>query len=872
MAGFFEGALTAMVFGSGSSDSLIRTKYRMPAITGLAIPRLRFAEKMDRSSAKKVILVLAPSGYGKTTAVIDWLWRRQQPAAWLSLDRKDNDPLIFWKYVCQALGDVYDPSISTDTRYVFSSHELFKTDTHIRIVIDKMASFGSEAFLVLDDIQDMTHPAIWDSLAYLIHYMPSNLHLVLISRVQPRLDLAQLEIKDQMTRLTTEDLQFQRREIVDFFKKRDLFLDDRETDLIEQHSEGWAAALVAAALSMDEDRYRLEGCVVPFKSMATLEHYLYKEVFSSWEVEKQEFFQKTSILDALCGDLCDTLTSQENSATVLRSLCQGNSFLIPMDEKSGWYRYHHLFKEMLFSHLQASSPSTVTDLYRKSAQWHRENGYPHQAIEHYLASGEYAETVRLLEAQSIVIIDSGHSSSALTWIQRLPTDLVENSLEIAAILATNAAENGDCAESQRWISRIEHIKSSDKYASDAARNYASNACLLTQAYCLILQGDLSAVNSILKVVTRNAGAQLNLIKYVDFNPCDISFYRSRMHHLIELYGQQPDIYRDLFGNYQKLMQKNPPGYGSLIAGEYLYEQDRLDESMEHLLEAMEKAIRADCPGVLVPAMVTMARISKARGDFASVLTTLEECEFRLKSIHQLHWNYLLRAFRARMLLESGDQNIATGWFDACKLGPYQDLSRAREFEFLVYARFLIEQGATSQAEIVLRRLLDFSTALGRKHSAVEIQNLLAIACQRLGKSDQATDFLGQSLAIGIHEGYIRSFVDEGERLSSLLRSFSANGKKQKTYIQTLIHHTTSLTRTVSSDVFGNQIPDFSLLTRQEQKVMQLLADGYTNQQIACELVISLSTTKIHIGNIFGKLQVSSRVQCVNKARALGLIA
>ncbi|NCB00081.1 MAG: hypothetical protein EOM70_12000, partial [Clostridia bacterium] len=247
---------------------------------------------------------MAPSGYGKTTAVLDWLGRSQQSAAWLSLDRQDNDPLIFWKYICQALSRVYDPSISMEARYVFSSPELFKNETHIRIIIEKMASLGSAAFLVLDDIQDMTHPAIWDSLDYLIHYLPSNLHLVLISRVEPQLELAQLEIRDQLTRLTTEDLQFQHQEIVDFFQARALFLDDRETDLIELHSEGWAAALVAAALSMHENRFRNGSRDVQVTSIATLDHYLYKEVFSSWEPETQDFFLKTSIMDALCGDLC----------------------------------------------------------------------------------------------------------------------------------------------------------------------------------------------------------------------------------------------------------------------------------------------------------------------------------------------------------------------------------------------------------------------------------------------------------------------------------------------------------------------------------------------------------------------------------------
>jgi len=862
-----------MVFSSGGTNSLIRTKSCMPEIPGHVVSRLRFAEKMDRNASQKVILVLAPSGYGKTTAVLDWLRLRrwQQPVAWLSLDRRDNDPLIFWRYVCQALSSAYDPSISSDTRYVFSSPELFKTDTHIRIILEKMAALGSDAHLVLDDIHDISHPAIWDSLSYLIRYMPPTMHLILISRVEPPLDLAPLELKGQLIRLSTEDLQFQRQEIVDFFAQRSLPLTDHETDLIEHYSEGWAAALVAAALSMDDHRSSSEGRVIPFQSMATLDHYLYREVFSTWEPDKQEFFLKTSILDTLCGDLCDALTGRRNSEQLLRTLRLGNSFLAPMDETGSWYRYHHLFRDMLHAHLLESAPHQVAELHRIAGHWHRENGYPLQAIEHYLASGDPEQAVQLIEGQSITIIDSGHSESALAWIQRLPQDLVDNSLEIAAILATHAAENGDFTASRRWLTRMESLAVNCNDAPDEAQRYACNACLLTQAYCLILQGDLTAVNSILKVVANNAGAQFNLIKYIDFNPCDVSFYRCRMHHLITLFGQQPDIYRELIGNYQNLMQKKPPGYGSLIAGEYLYEQDHLDEAMEYLLDALEKAIRADCPGVLVPAMITIARINKARGDWPSVLATLDECELRLTPIHQMHWNYLLRAFRARMMLESGDRDAAARWLDACKLGPYQDLSRAREFEFLVFARFLIERGDTHLANILLRRLLDFSTVLGRKHSTVEILNLLAIVCQREGKSDQAMDFLGQSLAIGSEEVYIRSFIDEGETLSTLLHRFAPTGQRQKTFVQILLHHTSGLINHASAEGSGIHPPDFMRLTRQEHKVMQLLADGYTNQQIARELSISLSTTKIHLGNIFGKLQVSSRIQCVNKARALGLI-
>lgn len=859
-----------MTFNGLELKDLIKTKYTKPKIAGSFIPRPRLVEKLNQALSKKVTVVCAPAGYGKSTAVLEWLAKQPLRTAWVSLDCKDNDPYVFWQYILCALSDI-NGDILSDAGYVFSSRELFEANIHLNIMLDRLEAEDSDVFLILDDFHVITEPCILDSLAYFVHYFPSHMHLLLISRSTPGMQLAHLEIEGQLARLTADDLRFQRAEIIRFFEKRGFCLKDADLGSIERHSEGWAASLVAIALSMDGSPRRLQVNEGILYSNKNLDQYLLEEVYKAWPEEKKTFFLRTSILDSLCGSLCNAVTGYDNSDNLLVSLNRGNSFLIPLDEKNGWYRYHPIFRDFLCCLLADSAADTLPDLYKRSADWYRENGYSRLSIEHYLLGGYYEEAVKLIEEQSVLLIDSGDCSSALSWINRLPTTYACNSLEIAAILATYYAETGDFASSKRWISTMEAIAVSSKYSTNDSKNFAQNACGLVKAHTLSLEGDLIGVNALLKAVAGSAGAHYNLIQYMDFNPYDIYFYRCPRSNLITVLAKRPDIYEEMLGNYQALLQNNPPGYGPLILGEYLYEKDRLDESMEQLLSAMEKAENARCPGVLVPSMVTIARINLARGDIEGAFSAVDECELKLQSIKKMHWNYLLRAFRARLCLDSGGPDAGKEWFESCKLGIYHEITRGREFELIVNARFLIAAGRMNEAEILLNRLLAFSMNFRRKHSAVEILNLLADACFKGGKKEKAMEYLGKSIAMGLSEDYIRSFTDEGGAMEILLGHFTAKGKKERAYVQSLIKHMPGNAPQVKEEAADALMPGSKRLTRQEHKVLLLLAEGNTNQQIANQLNISLSTSKVHILNIFCKLQVTTRIQCMNQARRLGLL-
>lgn len=850
---------------------LLKTKIRKPKINSHIVKRQRLSVQLDKALSYKVAIVSAPAGFGKSTAVLDWLESRQLSSAWISLDTNDNDPQTFWKYVCSSLGMI-DASIPEETSYIFSSFELFKTNIFINVILDKFIESESEIVLVFDDAHLITNKNILDTLSYFISYFPNNLHLILICRSVPELALAHLEVNEQLTKITAEDLRFQPDEICDFFTNRGIILNELMLDSIRSYSEGWAATLVGMALTLEYDIHQQNKPRILSDKWINLDQYLLDEVFRTSTKEMQEFFLHTSCLDIFCADLCDAVNDMASSATLLDQLQKNKGFLISLDDNSGWFRYHHILKDFLYNHLIETSPQLLPSLHKRAANWLLGNGYSNNAIDHYLTGNHYEDALKLIEEKCISIIDSGDFFTALNWIRRLPDSIANNSLQIAAIKSTYFAVTGQFELSNQWTDKMECIAKSEKYATGPAEKFARNACSLIKAHNRILRGDIFGIENFLSDVIQNDGLHNNLIhQYLNFNHYDIYFYRCPSNVLLETYHKNPDLYREILGKYQSLIGKSP-GYASLIAGESLYESNRLEESMDHMLIAVDKAKDAKCPGVLIPSMVTIARINMAYHNPDGAFAAIHECESRLKEFNVVHWKYLLKAFETRLFLEVGQNQEALHWFESCGLNIYQEITRAREFELLVYARVLISMNRTADAEILLKRMLTYSTELNRKHSVVEVLNLLVVAIDHKGYSEKVRNYLKSSLEIGLSEGYLRSYLDEGESLANLLRKSNFTEKNLKDFVQNILRCMAQTQRSNETKNVNGSSDVSGLLTRQEQRVLQLLASGKTNKQISDHLNISLSTTKIHLGNIYGKLQVSTRVQCLNQARDIGLIS
>lgn len=858
---------------------MLKTKLCLPTVNKNIISREKLLTKLQHTKKGKLTLVTAPAGYGKTTAVLDWLGKCGLPYAWLSLDARDNDPMVFWQYVYASLEEIAE-GITKDVEYVLSSQELIRAEIHISILIDRLSKISSDFFFVLDDLHLIDTPSILNGLSYLIDYLPEKMHLIFISRTLPDLEWARHRIKWQLLRLEAEDLRFGAEEILQFYQARGITLQNNELDAIEKYTEGWVAALVAATLSMGDGGGR-DALAALSRVNRDIGQYLRDEVVRGWPSEKQSFAMKISILDTLWPDLCNAVAGVGIGNQLLKEMAEGNAFLAALDGQRQAYRYHHLFKSFLRELLQEMYPEEIPGLYTRAGCWFREQGLIPEAIEYYLSGGAYAQACELIEHRIDHLIHKNDFGRLLSWVERLPAESRDNSFKSAAIYATYYAETGQYDLSRQWIERMKVIKDDSRYTSIPSwEAISSRNCIMTEANLLIREGDLSFLTLISRISSLDGFQNYKMREYYDFNTADIYFYRCPIYKLKDVIKGAPEEYSKLVGNYRKMLSKNP-GYAPLAAGEYLYESGRPEEALPYLLKAQEEARESNCPGALVPAMVTIARIKRAGGDVAGAFAVLEECERQLRSTGKPHWNYSLHAFRCRLFIDTGNMDKVREWVSASRLDLFAELGRSREFELLVYVRALILLNRPQEAELILQRLLAF-TGASRPHSRVEILNLLALLAFKNHHAREALKYIDESLDIGMAEGYVRSYLDEFSLMAPILRAYIKSrrnttdvqhAKEKKSFAGSLlkqIRGSAPQTANAGSLAGGMAEKILEQLTEQEERVFKLMAGAATNQEICDELGISLWTVKTYTGNIYGKLCLKNRVQCIKLARELGL--
>lgn len=853
---------------------LVKTKYSIPRANRYLIPRRHLYQKLNNSLTRKLTLVTAPAGYGKTTAVLEWLERDKLPAAWLSVDAEDNNLMLFWRYICAALDEMAD-GITRDTEYVFLSQELIKANIHINILIDKLMGMESDFMLVIDDVHLITNPLIFKGLSYLINYLPPRMHLVLISRTEPELELVKLKIKSQLLRIGTKELRFREEEISSFYKMRGFLLDNKDVEKVENYTGGWAAALVAIAMSIEKDTVS-NDIVAGFALCGrSIYQYLKEEVIDSWPLEKKMFALKTSILDTLCEPLCDAVTGDSNGGLMLQDFRERDEFLISLDDENHMYKYHHLLKNFLHELLQKSDPAGLLELHARAAGWYCEKGLTSQAIEHYLSGLRYDEALTLIEPQLSDLAGKNDYDTAMAWIDRLPESNRVNSIDIAGFYAVYYAELNRFEQSQEWVARVEQLA---RDIEPRRKPYAKALFGLISFNLLLRSGRIEELSALITNVKEDEFSNYKMMEHFDFNKADIYFYRCPIFKGASLFGERIKLFSELARKTRKVLIKKM-GYTPLAAGEYLYENNRLDEAIPYLLEALEEARCANCPGALVPVMVNLARIKRARGDLPGAFAALDECEKELQKINKIHWNYLINAFRTRLYLDTDDMDMADKWIGSSKLSIYSEISRINEFELIVYARVLMAKDRTDDAGLLLARLLSFTETEARPHSKVEILNLLAMLAYKRGELARAVSYMEESLTIGIQEGFVRNYVDEFEPVINVLKQTVSHLRKEEgpnsdltAYAKKLLRQTQANLRVLlpakSVDAAARLK---NILTAQEIKVLELVYAAHTNEEICSKLNISLRTVKTHTGNIYSKLGVRNRAQCIKLVRETDLL-
>jgi LuxR family transcriptional regulator, maltose regulon positive regulatory protein len=899
-------------------DDLLTTKLTVPRVRADLLVRSRLVEALDHATTRELVLVCTPAGFGKTTLLADWARTAKLSVAWLSLDPDDNDPVRFWRYVTAALyracGDLGDQLLPLLTGPGVTSSRGVVTE-----LINEIEARPDELALVLDDYHVMESPQIHDDLAFLLSRIPRHLHVVVASRSDPPLPLARLRARDQLAEVRAADLRFTPAESVAFLRQVwGLDLSAEVIAALESRTEGWAVGLQLAALSLRE-RPDPDAFLDAFTgSHRYVLDYLSDEVLERQPDRMRAFLLHNSILDRMTGPLCDTVTGNDDGQNMLEQLEHANLFVVPLDEQRRWYRFHHLFAEVLRTRLHRVEAGRVPDLHSRAADWYERQGLIDDAIRHASAAGDPTRAARLVEQHLNETLQRGETALLGRWIALLPDhamrshpglwlaqgmqdlhaghlDAVEQCLEyadrafgrersqqalqlptdggmvselpaaVAILRAELAGVRGDGDGMARFAnSALAHTAEDERGPRIWARLLVASAAWMS--------GPLADAESALAEVLAEARAAPEAFPMMAtcFPLGRVRHARGNLAGAMRTYedglryatgGSLPSLYHAAEAH---------TGYGQVF-----YERNELDRALYHTTTGIELGRQVVDLTTPLLGLVTLAWIRQAGGDRGAAVAAMNEaCELRPSPNVVAMWNPAASE-RARLLLLQGRIDEASRWTEERGLGPHDPLSYPRERDYLVLARVLVAQGFPEPALHVLDRLDRLAEPQGRVQSLIQIRTVRALALQAAGDHPGALSILAEALALARPEGFIRVFADEGAPLASLLRSLLsarprvpviAHLRQQVSRILQAFEPVTATVRP-SSLAAGLVEP----LTRREVEVLRLIAAGQHNREIAQDLFVTVDTVKKHTSHILSKLGVTSRTHAVARARELDLL-
>lgn len=850
---------------------LLQAKLQMPrALPGL-VERSRIHACLDKGLQGKLILLKAPAGFGKTTAMAEWVRQRGLPAAWLSLDRDDNDPVRFWNYTAAALGGLQKDIGVRMMPLLCSSSAPW--EAVLSLLIDDLTHLTCDFALVLDDYHVISEPLVQETVSFLVRYAPGQFHLIIAGRTEPRFSLSRLRAAGQVVELTERDLIFAKGEIASFYRHRNIKLTGEEIEKLSSRTGGWAAGMQMAALSLlesDNKAVIVEGFGGRDRFLAG---YFLEEVFEGLGAYIQEFLLQTSILSHLSGPLCEAVTGKPDSSTVLDTLGKTCGFVASLDEQ--WYVYHHLFAEFLVGLLKERYPGQIRCLYANAARWYADNGLTAQAVECYLQGEEYVQAADLVEQLVLKMLNLGETTTLFRWLQVLPPEAMHESPALCVAQAWAEAASYRIAEVEQWLVRAHNAccATKVKLPEGGNHNMAVDIAVL-RAYLAVKRRDVLGTLHWLTQAVQVPERNFTYGRCVVLRPLGTSLLGGPLGWFGRLKEKSRAMESGVFLKFLSLAEPTArAGYAMVANAEALYEWNKIEAAEKSLVVGIEEAQRAEEAGALIPAWFTLAKIHWARGDLTAALKVAAEGEKEVQILSQLYWLFPLAALKARINLAAGDTRAVGTWLAHNRLEIYDHLSTARAYEHITLVRILLARGQAEEALLLLKRLQVFAEKEEWLPLSVEVGNLLAIACDTAGRTAEGLEILRGNLVFGRDNGYLRSFVDEGEPLLVLLRRLSRSRKlmeDEANYVGQLL---ILLRESPVLRYPGLQIVSrYDSLTTRELAVLRFAAMGLDNRTIAKEMSIGGETVKTYLARVYAKLGVDGRRNAVKRAQELGILS
>lgn len=894
---------------------ILKTKLHCPPTPAKHVPREALLQKLNQGLAaeRPLTLISAPAGFGKTTCASEWLNTLDIPTAWLSLEPTDDDPPRFFSYLIAALQTVH-PELGRELEAVIRSGQMPDSKVVSASLINEMLTLESRFLLVLDDFHTLQDTFILDVLDQIITQQPLPLHLVLISREDPVLPLARLRANNRLTEVRARDLRFSGEDISAFFKETIGFtLSPQNLATLEKKTEGWAVGLQLAGLSLQEKADPSTFITNLSGNHRYIMEYLTEQVLDQQPPEIRQFLLQTSILESLQGDLCNAVTGRADAGAMLEHLYNANLFLIPLDDEHLWYRYHHLFADLLRDLRRRDAAAKASD-HQHASRWYASAGMWGEAIGHALSAEDFPAAVALLENHASELIMQGYAKTVNAWVQAIPENWRAQSPRINLAFAWAYVMRGAYGEVSRHLDQLDFP---EEPAHATGTNPAMRAeWLVLKSMVLFMQGETSTCMAMateaLELTPQNDYRVRSLATFVqgsvyqlwgDFLQADALFQESieygrqsgslfsEMMSTISLsgaaheHGQLRKGFRIASQGIQRLKEANQlspiVGFIYLSLGDIHYQWFRFQESENMARHALHLNTLGGYNTGLIFCHLLLSSLHLAQGELTAAEDELRQAADLVPAESPEYLRQDVASQQVRVYLAKGQpdaaEKVLLPWgfhFGSPSTLPDPPSGHANPFstgalincglQTLLAKEHLSRADLQAGLSLADRLIAD---ALQGQQVIVALESLVLRARfhARLRNAQAGMADLRRALELGLPEGFIGVFASQGKALVEMLPGLLRAGGLEapmEAYAQKLL---TTFVRPLPTRT------PFETLTEQETNVLQLIAEGLTYQEVASRLVISINTVRYHVKAIYGKLGVNNRTQAIAQARELQLL-
>jgi LuxR family maltose regulon positive regulatory protein len=884
---------------------LLTTKLYVPPPRPNLVLRPRLVERLDDGLrlGHKLTLVAAPAGFGKTTLATEWLYSKGQAVsscsiAWLSLDEGDNDPARFFTYLIAALRQL-DAGVCQATQSLLGSPQMPSTESLAATLANDIGAILAPFVLVLDDYQLIHNALVHDALAFLLDHQPPHMHLLIATRTDPPLSLPRLRVRGQMTEVRADDLRFTEEEAATFLNQAlGLPLEAEKIAALEARTEGWIAGLQLAALSM-QGKGDVDSFIEAFSgSNRHVIDYLAEEVLTQQQEKIRDFLHQTSILDRFCASLCDAVREgSADSSAILEYLEHQNLFLVPLDDRREWYRYHRLFADFLRTELAPEQPAA---LHLRAAHWFEAHDLLPEAVEHALAhaaaTGETGEAVRITTLAGSRALSEGSLVTLLGWLDALPDEVVRangwltsfkawcllmtGQSEVAISYIQSAEASLEHGASPMDRGRVLSLRCAISEAEEVLRmapqalELIGDADPLSRTGALFILGDaqdamgdvVGAAETFREAYHLGQKHGHQIIAAVALAHLAISInYQGRRREALAICQRGAEQYADTRGNPLPVA-----GLLYVVLGELAYEANDLEGALQYLQAGLELGRQSATTLVVLYSLEALAQVQYAMGQGQEAMATIQEAQALATQAGEFEWRGAGAAIEAGLWLRQGDTQAVRRWAESINLPITEPLDQTRKYEYTTYVRMLLALDRANEAQALLARLERAAREDGRHRHQLTIHIQQALAEHKLGSKAKALECLEQALQLAAPEDYARAFLDEDPVVAELL--VRARHVASKFVGRLLAAFNVSECGSVGETPSYPRTPTLiEPLSDRELEVLRLMAADLSAPEIAEELVIAVSTVRSHIKHIYGKLDAHSRYEAVERAGELDLV-